>query len=94
MASDVEKAEYTVEGSQPNNTQQSSTQVQDAGPPASKGRKLRKLLWDSLDKSPEERAFVNKVDWFIMSYACVAYFVKYLDQQNVRRAMLARGQSR
>ena len=43
--------------------------------------KLRRLLWDSLDKSPSERAFVNKADWFIMSYVCITYFVKYLDQQ-------------
>lgn len=48
-----------------------------------KGSRLRRLLWDSLDKSPEERAFVNKADWFIMSYVCIAYFVKYLDQTNV-----------
>lgn len=49
-----------------------------------KGSRLRRLLWDSLDKSPEERRFVNKADWYIMSYVCVAYFVKYLDQNNVR----------
>ncbi|KXT06236.1 hypothetical protein AC578_9187 [Pseudocercospora eumusae] len=51
-------------------------------PKQSRSRRLRRLLWDSLDKSPEERAFVNKADWWIMSYVCVAYFVKYLDQTN------------
>jgi len=41
------------------------------------------VLWDSLDKSPEERAFIAKIDWWILSYACISYFVKYLDQTNV-----------
>lgn len=46
-------------------------------------QKILRILWDSLDKSPEERKFINKADWWIMSYVCVAYFVKYLDQTNV-----------
>lgn len=50
-------------------------------------QKILRVLWDSLDKSPEERKFVNKADWWIMSYVCVAYFVKYLDQTNVRHTI-------
>lgn len=46
-------------------------------------QKFRALIWDSLDKSPEERRFIAKIDWWILSYCCVAYFVKYLDQTNV-----------
>lgn len=46
-------------------------------------RKILRVIWDSLDKSPEERRFVAKADWWIMTYVCVAYFVKYLDQTNV-----------
>ena len=38
--------------------------------------KIRGIIWDSLDKSPEERKFVFKVDCWVMSYICVAYFVK------------------
>lgn len=41
------------------------------------------ILWDSLDKDLEERKFVAKIDWWILTYCCVAYFVKYLDQTNV-----------
>lgn len=48
------------------------------------GKKILRVIWDSLDKSPEERHFVAKVDCWIMTYVCVAYFVKYLDQTNVR----------
>lgn len=45
-------------------------------------------LWDSLDKSPEERKLIAKVDWWILTYVCIAYFVKYLDQTNVGRLSL------
>jgi len=46
-------------------------------------QKFLAVVWDSLDKSPEERAFVAKADWWILSYCCISYFVKYLDQTNV-----------
>ncbi|KAK3051453.1 hypothetical protein LTR09_007476 [Extremus antarcticus] len=42
-------------------------------------RKAAAVIWDSLDKSPEERKFIAKIDWWILSYCCVAYFVKYLE---------------
>ncbi|KAI1633527.1 pantothenate transporter liz1 [Biscogniauxia mediterranea] len=45
-------------------------------------QKIAAVVWDSLDKTPEERRFIAKIDWWILSYACVAYFVKYLDQTN------------
>lgn len=46
-------------------------------------RRILSVVWDSLDKLPKERKFINKVDCWIMSYVCMAYFVKYLDQTNV-----------
>jgi hypothetical protein len=46
-------------------------------------RRIMAVIWDSLDKTPEERAFIAKIDWWILSYCCIAYFVKYLDQTNV-----------
>lgn len=48
-------------------------------------KKALSIIWDSLDKSPEERAFIAKIDWWVLTYCCVAYFVKYLDQTNVCR---------
>jgi hypothetical protein len=79
-APDGVKAEAVVEvGSTSVDDEQLSGRNNDQS--EKKGSRLRRLLWDSLDKSPEERAFVNKADWFIMSYICVAYFIKYLDQQ-------------
>lgn len=47
------------------------------------GKRILSIIWDSLDKSPKERALIAKLDWFILSYVCIAYFVKYLDQTNV-----------
>lgn len=46
-------------------------------------KRILAVIWDSLDKAPEERAFIAKIDWWILSYCCIAYFVKYLDQTNV-----------
>ncbi|KAF2171640.1 hypothetical protein M409DRAFT_63273 [Zasmidium cellare ATCC 36951] len=50
---------------------------------------LAAVLWDSLDKTPEERKFVAKIDWWILSYCCIAYFVKYLDQTNISNAYVS-----
>lgn len=49
-------------------------------------KRILGILWDSLEKSPEERKFMAKIDWWILTYCCIAYFVKYLDQTNVRCA--------
>lgn len=46
-------------------------------------KRILGVLWDSLEKDPTERAFVAKLDWWVLSYICIAYFVKYLDQTNV-----------
>ncbi|CAK7240907.1 MAG: hypothetical protein STHCBS139747_002362 [Sporothrix thermara] len=52
-------------------------------------RRLVGIIWDSLDKSPEDRRLIAKIDWFILSYVCIAYFVKYLDQTNVSNAYVS-----
>ncbi|KAF4120880.1 Major Facilitator Superfamily [Geosmithia morbida] len=52
-------------------------------------KRILAIIWDSWDKTPEERAFIAKIDWWILSYCCVAYFVKYLDQTNVSNAYVS-----
>ncbi|CAG8971592.1 hypothetical protein HYALB_00007984 [Hymenoscyphus albidus] len=47
------------------------------------------VIWDSLDKTPKERALIAKLDWWILIYVCGAYFVKYLDQTNVSNAYVS-----
>ncbi|KAG7930611.1 hypothetical protein KL934_004684 [Ogataea polymorpha] len=43
-------------------------------------------LWDTLDKPPKERYMYFKIDFWILTYACVGYFLKTLDQTNLSNA--------
>ncbi|KAK8065888.1 hypothetical protein PG997_012635 [Apiospora hydei] len=52
-------------------------------------KRLWSVVWDSLDKTPEERKFIAKIDWWILSYCCVSYFFKYLDQTNISNAYVS-----
>ncbi|TGO47513.1 hypothetical protein BOTNAR_0521g00090 [Botryotinia narcissicola] len=37
-------------------------------------------IWDSLDKSPQERRFLFKLDLAVLTFASLGYFIKNLDQ--------------
>lgn len=52
-------------------------------------RTWRSYLWDTFDKSPEERRFLNKLDAVILTLASLGYFIKYLDQVNVSSAFVS-----
>ena len=52
-------------------------------------RKWQSYIWDSLDKSPEERAFLFKIDLALLSFASLGYLIKYLDQQNINNAFVS-----
>ncbi|EMD31479.1 hypothetical protein CERSUDRAFT_119703 [Gelatoporia subvermispora B] len=52
-------------------------------------RPLRSYIWDTWDKSPEERSFLAKLDACLLTYAALSYFSKYLDQQNVTNAYVS-----
>lgn len=52
-------------------------------------RTWRSLLWDTFDKSPEERKFLFKLDAVILTFASLGYFIKYLDQVNVSNAYVS-----
>jgi ACS family pantothenate transporter-like MFS transporter len=43
-------------------------------------RSWKSYLWDTFDKSPEERKFLFKLDVALMTLASLGYFIKYLDQ--------------
>ncbi|KAL4915479.1 hypothetical protein BDW62DRAFT_212716 [Aspergillus aurantiobrunneus] len=51
--------------------------------PQTKRARLKASTGDTWDKPPEERRLVQKVDWWLLSYACIAYFIKALDQGNI-----------
>jgi hypothetical protein len=43
----------------------------------------KSYIWDTFDKSPEERRFLFKLDAVLMTLASLGYFIKYLDQVSV-----------
>ncbi|GJE89809.1 MFS general substrate transporter [Phanerochaete sordida] len=74
-------------------SEQSSSGLRPARPASmAKGkarRPLRSYIWDTWDKSPEERRFLGKLDACLLTYAALSYFSKYLDQQNVTNAYVS-----
>ncbi|KAH9904411.1 putative pantothenate transporter [Xylariomycetidae sp. FL2044] len=51
--------------------------------------RFRKVVWDSLDRSPQERRFISKIDFFILTWAGLSYFSKNLNQSNVSNAYVS-----
>jgi hypothetical protein len=52
-------------------------------------RKWKSYIWDTFDKSPEERKFLFKLDAALLAYASLGYFIKYLDQSNINNAFVS-----
>lgn len=52
-------------------------------------RTWRTYLWDTFDRSPEERRFLFKLDAVILTFASLGYFIKYLDQVNISNAYVS-----
>ncbi|KAI0288707.1 MFS general substrate transporter [Russula brevipes] len=46
-------------------------------------------IWDTWNKSPEERRFLRRLDACLITYAYLSYFSKFLDQQNVINAYVS-----
>lgn len=49
----------------------------------------KSYLWDTLDKSPEERRFLFKLDAWLLTAASLGYFIKNLDQYNINNAFVS-----
>ncbi|KIW13588.1 hypothetical protein PV08_08777 [Exophiala spinifera] len=49
----------------------------------------RSYFWDTLNKSPEERRFLFKLDAGILTITCLGFFIKYLDQANLVNAFVS-----
>ncbi|CEJ57996.1 Putative Pantothenate transporter [Penicillium brasilianum] len=52
-------------------------------------RKWTSYIWDTFDKSPEERRLLFKLDTAILTFASLGYFIKYLDQININNAFVS-----
>ncbi|KAJ0415163.1 major facilitator superfamily domain-containing protein [Aspergillus carlsbadensis] len=52
-------------------------------------RTWHRYIWDTFDKSPEERRFLFKLDMALLTFATLGYFVKTLDQNNINSAFVS-----
>lgn len=52
-------------------------------------RTIQRYIWDDPDKSEKEKRFLLKLDLFLLSYACIGYFCKNLDQSNINNAYVS-----
>lgn len=52
-------------------------------------RTWKSYVWDTFDKSPEERKFLFKLDAILLTFASLGYFIKYLDQININNAFVS-----
>jgi ACS family pantothenate transporter-like MFS transporter len=52
-------------------------------------RSVQRYIWDDPDKAPEEKRFLLKLDFFLLSYTCLGYFCKNLDQANINNAYVS-----
>ncbi|KAH8807541.1 putative pantothenate transporter [Xylogone sp. PMI_703] len=51
--------------------------------------RIREIIWDSLDRSPEERRLIFKLDIFILTWAGFTYFSKNLNSNNLSNAYVS-----
>ncbi|KAL2826748.1 pantothenate transporter [Aspergillus pseudoustus] len=58
-------------------------------PAPSRRQTWRRYVWDTFDKSPEERRFLFKLDAALLTFASLGYFVKTLDQNNINSAFVS-----
>lgn len=54
-----------------------------------KTRPWSSYIWDSWNKSPEERKFIRRLDACLITYATLSYFSKNIDLQNVTNAYVS-----
>ncbi|EYE99600.1 putative MFS transporter Liz1/Seo1 [Aspergillus ruber CBS 135680] len=52
-------------------------------------KKWVSYIWDTFDKSLEERRLLFKLDTAILTFASLGYFIKYLDQVNINNAFVS-----
>ncbi|KAL2836852.1 major facilitator superfamily domain-containing protein [Aspergillus pseudodeflectus] len=55
----------------------------------SRRQRLRRIIWDTFDYSAEERWFIFKIDFFILTWASFSYFSKNLNSNNLSNAYVS-----
>lgn len=51
--------------------------------------KVREFLWGAKSSNPEEVKLLFKIDWFVLSFCCLLYWVNYLDRLNLSNAYVS-----
>lgn len=51
--------------------------------------KVREFLWGAKSANPEENKLLFKIDWFVLSFCCLLYWVNYLDRLNLSNAYVS-----
>jgi ACS family pantothenate transporter-like MFS transporter len=52
-------------------------------------RNIQRYIWDDPDKPALEKKFLLKLDFFLLTYTCLGYFCKNLDQANINNAYVS-----
>lgn len=52
-------------------------------------KKVRNFLWGEPPEDPKEAKLLFKIDWFVLSYVCLVYWVNYLDRSNLANAYVS-----
>jgi len=52
-------------------------------------RNVQRYIWDDPDKPKDEKIFLLKLDFFLLTYGCLGYFCKNLDQANINNAYVS-----
>ncbi|PSN65508.1 MFS general substrate transporter [Corynespora cassiicola Philippines] len=52
-------------------------------------RNIQRYVWDDPDKPKHEKWFLLKLDFFLLTSACLGYFSKNLDQSNINNAYVS-----
>ena len=52
-------------------------------------RSIQRYIWDDPDKPAIEKRFLLKLDFFLLTYTCLGYFCKNLDQSNINNAYVS-----
>jgi ACS family pantothenate transporter-like MFS transporter len=52
-------------------------------------RSFQPYIWDDPNKPAAEKKFLLKLDFFLLTYTCLGYFCKNLDQANINNAYVS-----
>lgn len=51
--------------------------------------KVGEFMWGKRPENPKERRLLLKIDWFVLSFVCLNYWINYLDRSNYANAYVS-----